>query len=340
MPLIACLNCRTKVATDLCEKKMAEKNWREEAKAVMAGADETVVADLMKGAVDLHVHSGPSTMPRMLDHLEEVDEAARAGMRGVLFKDHYYSVGPMLPMMRRLNPHKQVEMYGSLVLNTTVGGLNPYAVDFNLKAGTRLVYMPTAHAANHIRSNFRKKRLATNVELMAPYAITVVDDRGQLLDVVKQILDLIAAHDAIISSGHLHVSEAWALFGEAKRRGVKRMIMNHPTYGLHSSMEDIRELAQLGVVMEQSACLFVDSRFNVFPPEHLKEQIDAAGPENSSIGSDLGQVDNPSPVEGLRQAIRLCLGLGYTPAEIRMMVSENPARLVGLDLEQKSVAAE
>jgi hypothetical protein len=104
-------------------------------------------------------------------------------------------------------------------------------------------------------------------------------------------------------------------------------------------MEDVRELAEMGVVIEQSACLFVDSRFNVFPPEHLKEQIDAAGPENSSIGSDLGQTDNPSPVEGLRQAIRMCLGLGYTPAEIRLMVRDNPARLVGLDIEQKSAAA-
>jgi len=312
---------------------MAERNWREEAKVIMAGADEAVVADLMKGAIDLHVHSGPSTMPRMLDHLEQVDEAAAAGMRGVLFKDHYYSVGPLLPMMRRLTPHKEVEMYGSLVLNTTVGGLNPYAVDFNLNSGTKLVYMPTAHAANHIRSNFRKTRLASNVQLMKPYAITVVDEMGELLDPVKQILDLIAAHDAILSSGHLHVAEAWALFTEAKKRGVKRMVMNHPTYGLHSSMEDIRELAEMGVVLEQSACLFIDSRFNVFPPEHLKEQIDAAGPENSSIGSDLGQVDNPSPVEGMRQAIRLCLGLGYTPAEIRLMVRDNPARLVGQDVE-------
>jgi hypothetical protein len=321
-------------------KKMADRNWREEAKAVMAGADEAVVAELMQGAIDLHVHSGPSTMPRMLDHLEQVEDAAKAGMRGVLFKDHYYSVGPMLPMMQRLNPHKEVAMFGSLVLNTTVGGLNPYAVDFNLKSGTKLIYMPTAHAANHIRSNHRKTRLASNVQLMKPYMITVVDENGELLDVVRQILDLIAAHDAILSSGHLHVAEAWALFTEAKKRGVNRLIMNHPTYGLHSELADIRDLAKLGVVLEQSACLFVDSRFNVFPPEHLKEQIDAAGPENSSIGSDLGQVDNPSPVEGLRQAIRLCLGLGYTPAEIRMMVKDNPARLVGLDVEEKAVAAE
>lgn len=319
---------------------MADKNWRQEAKALMAGADETVVKDLMRGAIDLHVHSGPSTMARLLDHLEEVDEAAEAGMRGVLFKDHYYSVAPFIPMMQRISGDKGVEMYGSLVLNTPVGGLNPYAVDFNVKSGAKLVYMPTAHAANHIRNTHRKQRLASNVQLRKPYGITVVDENGELLDVVKEILDIIAAHDVILSSGHLHIAEVWPLFDEAKKRGVKKLLMNHPTYGLHCTLDDIRELAGMGVILEQSACLFIDSRFNVFPPEHLKEQIDAAGPENSSFGSDLGQVDNPTPVEGMRQMIRLCLGLGYSPAEIRLMVRDNPARLVGLDVEAKSAAAE
>ncbi len=319
---------------------MAGKNWREAAKAIMAGADEAVVTDLMKGAVDLHVHSGPSTMARLVDHLEEVDEAATAGMRAVLFKDHYYSVAPLIPMMQRISGDKGVEMFGSIVLNTPVGGLNPYAVDFNVKSGAKLVYMPTAHAANHIRNTHRNKRLVSNVQLMQPYGITVVNDKGELVDAAKEILDIIAAHDVILSSGHLHIAEVWTLFTEAKKRGVKKLLTNHPTYGLHCTLDDIKELAGMGVILEQSACLFVDSRFNVFPPEHLKEQIDAAGPENSSLGSDLGQVDNPTPVEGLRQMIRLCLGLGYSPAEVRVMVRDNPARLVGLDVEARAAAAE
>jgi hypothetical protein len=261
-------------------------------------------------------------------------------MRAVLFKDHYYSVAPMIPMMQRVNGRKGVEMFGSLVLNTPVGGLNPYAVDFNLKMGAKLVFMPTAHAANHIRNTHRNKRLVSNIQLMQPYGITVVDEKGELVDAAKEILDIIAAHDVILSSGHLHIAEVWVLFDEARKRGVKKLLTNHPTYGLHCTLDDVKELTGMGVVIEQSACLFVDSRFNVFPPEHLKELIDAAGPENSSLASDLGQVDNPTPVEGLRQLIRLCLGLGYSPDEIRLMVRDNPARLLGLDAESKSAAAE
>ena len=63
---------------------MSPTEWRKEALALMATADEAVVTDLMQGAIDLHIHSGPSTMARQLDHLEQVEQAAAAGMAGVL----------------------------------------------------------------------------------------------------------------------------------------------------------------------------------------------------------------------------------------------------------------
>ena len=54
----------------------------------MAAVSEAKVDDLMRGAVDLHCHSGPSVMERLVDHIEAVEEAATNGMRAVLFKDH------------------------------------------------------------------------------------------------------------------------------------------------------------------------------------------------------------------------------------------------------------
>ena len=218
------------------------------------------------------------------------------------------------------------------LFNNTTGGLNPYVVDAQLNQGAKLVWMPTAQSANHIRSSHRKSRLASNVQLKKSPGITVLDAYGDILDVVKEILDSIAAFDAILSSGHLHIYEIWKLFEEAKKRGVKRLLVNHPMYGLHFTYQDITELAQFGALIEQSACLYVDSRFNVFSPEELKEHILAAGVEHSSIGSDLGQVDNPSPVEGMRQAIKMLLALGFSEDEVRLMVRDNSAKLVGLDL--------
>lgn len=312
---------------------MGSAENREEVRRLIAQIDDKLVDALLQGAVDLHVHSGPSTMPRQVDHFQAAEEAAAAGMRGVLFKDHHYSVAPFIPMMKRVLGHLNVEMYGGLVLNNTTGGLNPFVVDAQLKQGAKLVWMPTAQAANHIRSSHRKQRLASNVSLKPSPGITVVDAYGEVLDEVKQILDSIAEFDAILSSGHLHVWEIWKLFHEAKKRGVKRLLVNHPMYGLHFTYEDIKEMAQFGALIEQSACLYIDSRFNVFSPEELREHILAAGVAHSSIGSDLGQVDNPTPVEGMRQAIKLCLALDFTEDEVRMMVRDNPARLIGLEPE-------
>lgn len=305
---------------------------RAEAKRIIATIDPAIVDRLMQGAIDLHVHSGPSIMSRQLDHFEAVEQAAVAGMRGILFKDHHYSVAPFLPIMERLLSQHGVAMFGSLVLNNTCGGLNPAAVDYALKAGAKMIFMPTAHAANHIRSNHRGGKLASNVQLRTPRALTVVDDRGELLPEVLEILDIVAEHDAILSSGHLHVAEIWPLFTEARKRGVTRLVINHPMYGLHFTHPDISELAQLGAIVEQSACLYIDSRFNTFSPAELKAHIEAAGVANSSIGSDLGQVDNPSPVDGMRQAIALCLGLGFSEADVTTMVRDNPAKLAGLEV--------
>ncbi|MBN9039057.1 MAG: hypothetical protein J0H53_23595 [Rhizobiales bacterium] len=306
------------------------KRNREEARRLMSTVDDATANRLLEGALDLHVHSGPSTMPRQLDHMQAAEEAVAAGMRGLLFKDHHYSVAPFIPLMDRVLGRPDFRMYSGLVLNNSTGGLDPFVVDAQLKMGAKLIWMPTAQAANHIRSAHRKVRLASNVKLKDSPLLTVVDASGNILDEVKQILDMIAEFDAILSSGHLHVWEIWRLFDEARARGVKRLLINHPMYGLHFTYDDIRDLANLGALVEQSAGLYVDSRFNTFSPQELKEHIEAAGVAHSSIGSDLGQVDNPTPVEGMRQAIKLCLALGFSEADVRTMVADNPAKLVGL----------
>jgi hypothetical protein len=308
------------------------KRNREEARRLMTTVDDAMANRLLKGALDLHVHSGPSTMPRQVDHMQAAEEAIAAGMRGLLFKDHHYSVAPFIPLMDRLLDNPDFSMFSGLVLNNSTGGFNPYVVDAQLKMGAKLIWMPTAQAANHVRSAHRKSRLVSNVQLMGSPLLSPVDGLGNIIDPVKQILDLIAEHDAILSSGHLHVWEIWKVFDEARARGVKRLLINHPMYGLHFTPEDVRDFGRLGVVIEQSAGLYVDGRFNVCTPQELKEHIEAAGVANSSIGSDLGQVDNPTPVEGMRQAIKLCLALGFSEADVRTMVATNPARLVGLPI--------
>ena len=295
---------------------------------------EARIAALLKGAADLHVHSGPSLMPRAVDHIEAIQEAAAAGMSVVLLKDHYY---PTMPIAHLLNKHYDlgVKTLGAIVLNNPLGGFNVHAVDYGLKQGARVVWMATAHAQNHIDhdqkdADFKNKFPTNTKKTVTPIGLSLVDGSGKVVDPVKEILDLIAEADAVVSGGHHHISELWAFYEEAKKRGVKRLLLNHPTYVNEASFQDIAHLASMGVKMEHSVCMFIPSTFKLFDAEHLKQVIDAAGVENSLLGSDLGQTNNPTPVEGFRQIIGMLLDLGYSEEDIRKLVSTNARELVGV----------
>ena len=304
-----------------------------------AGTQLASVDALMRGAVDLHCHSGPSVMARLVDHIDAVEEAAAAGMRAVLFKDHYYPTAPIVELIRERYAHLGVEPLGAIVLNNALGGFNAYAVEHALKMGSKVVWMPTVSAANHIREGHNKKLLVAKSEMRRPTALSVVDEHGDLRDEVKPILDLVAEYDAVLSCGHLHISEVWPLFEEARRRGCNRLLVNHPTYTVGATVKDFPRLVELGVYIEHSICMFIDSRFKSFTPEQLKSYIDAAGVDRTFFGSDLGQTNNPSPVEGFRQIIGLLQQLGYGEEDIRKMVSLNAMRLAGLGANEAPALA-
>jgi hypothetical protein len=190
--------------------------------------------------------------------------------------------------------------------------------------------MPTLCAENHLRVAFRYD-LAGRYKMIPPHAIPALDDRGELRDEIKEILDLIAKYDAVLCGGHFHVSEMYPLFEEAKRRGVRRLHVAHPTFWVEAQLADLRDLAAMGVYLEHCACQFIDCPDRHFTGEELRSYIEAGGIDKTILSSDLGQPQNPNPVDGFRAVIELCLGLGFTPADIRKMISENPSRLMGLD---------
>jgi hypothetical protein len=293
---------------------------------------DELIGKLLVGAIDLHCHSGPSVMPRRMNHVEAIREAEAAGLRAILFKDHYYSVSPVAELLKETIKPK-IELLTGVPLNNTLGGLNPYAVDHGFKLNARLVWMPTFSAANHIRHSHRKNYLATKEAMLKPKGLTVVNENGELVDEAKLILDLIARADAVLSAGHLHISEIWPLFDEAKKRGVKRLLVNHPTFLIDASLSDIKELAAMGAMLEHSCCMWagVQNKSGKYTAEGLGELIKAAGVDNTIIGSDLGQEGNPTPVEGLKYVVGMCLDLKYSEADIRKMVGGNAARLMGLE---------
>lgn len=296
------------------------------------------ITELVKGAIDLHCHSGPSVMPRRMNHVEAIREAEAAGIRAILFKDHYYSVTPIVALLDEVMPGK-VKLLSGVPCNNTTGGINPYAVEHGFKLGARLVWMPTFSAANHIRHSHRKSFLPTKDRMLDPTMLTVIDERGKLKDEVKVVLDQIAQYDAVLSAGHLHISEIWPLFTEAKARGVTRLLVNHPTFLIGCTPGDMTELANMGAYLEHSCCMWAGVQGKNYSHDSLQMCIEAGGVANTIIGSDLGQVGNPTPVEGMRYVIQMLIDLNYGDDDIRTMTGGNAARLVGLSDEVVETAA-
>ena len=306
------------------------KRWRVD--------DPGLVDRLLVGAVDLHCHSGPSVMPRYFTHYEALHEAAEVGIRALLVKDHYYSATPVTAMLNKHFSHLNVTLLSGVPLNNQTGGLNIYAVEHGIALGARLIWMPTFTSSNHIAHSKGKAEFTfpkTTTKMLEPQALSVVDDAGALLPVVLPILDMIAEHDVVLSSGHLHISEIWPLFAEGKKRGVKRMICNHPTYVIGANHADIAQLASMGVYVEHSLCMFAEESKYKFWGEGELDKLIRAGTVNKTIlGSDLGQVGNPRMVDGFRSVIGMCLDLGYSEADVRKLVATNAATLMGLDDEK------
>jgi Family of unknown function (DUF6282) len=293
------------------------------------------IADLLQGAIDPHVHSGPSIAPRGVDHLELLEAYSAAGVAAVVTKDHDYSGVMTAALITKHRPELRTKILSSIVLNNVVGGFNPYAVEHTAAMGGKVVWMPTLAAENHLRwektSNWVHP--ASTQKMRPAVGIPVLDNNGTVRDDVKEVLDVIARNDMVLASGHLHVSETWLVFEEARRRGVTRLVLTHPEDIVDASMNDVKGMAAMGAFVEHSLCMFVEgSKFKTCSAEDLRQHIDAAGVDQTVLCSDLGQTGTISPLEGLRRGIRLCIDLGYDDKQIRKMVSSNAARMLGLEI--------
>lgn len=291
------------------------------------------VAELLVGAVDLHCHSGPAAMPRILDHVDALEDAAAAGFRALLYKDHFYPGMAHAAILERLFPEKGVRLFSGIALNNASGGINPHAVDHAVKIGAKIVWMPTLSAANHIAqtSGAAKNFPKTAQKMKDPSPLTTLDANGRLTDEALEILDMIAAADVILAGGHLIASELAILFEEARRRGVRKLLVNHPTYLVDCSDEDIRGLVSLGATMEHSICMFVPGKAYKYDGAELRRLIEVAGVANTVLCSDLGLQGSQRPVDGYRSVVQILLDSGFGNADIRRLISTNAAALLNLD---------
>lgn len=288
--------------------------------------------ELMQGAVDMHVHSAPSLFPRLVDHAEAAEGAKSMGMKAVVLKEHHGYTSDRMYFVRRLV--SGIEVYGGVVLNNAVGGINPFAVDAAIKLGARIVWLPTLSAKNHLDQmggpefgSFMKQEEKGKI---VEKPVRVVDEKGHLLPEVYEVIDLIASHDLILATGHLSISEVKLVVKTAKQRGVKRLYVNHPEFIVNGTIEEQKELANMGAFIEHPAIFMYPMWPTKAGMDGIVEMIKAVGPERTILSTDLGQLHNPPPWEGLRMFLRVLLEKGIPKEDLKKMVQDNPAYLLNI----------
>ena len=286
-----------------------------------------ISAGFLKGALDIHVHTGPDLVPRQLTDSEAASAAREAGMRGLLIKSHVSETASRSSSAAKAGG---CEVYGALVLNGFVGGLNPYATRAALALGAKVIFMPTFHAANHIRHH---PRLYPELAMEGSTGISVLDAEGRLVPEVDAVLTAIVAHGATLATGHLAPEETAVLTRAALAAGVPRVILTHATSPLVSmTVEQMAEIARAkGVFVEHC---YVDLQgLGGHPADAaiIADAIRRVGPEKTILSSDGGQGRNPlRPVEMLQRFAAVLLGQGITSEEIAIMMRQTPARALGL----------
>lgn len=275
---------------------------------------------LMEGSIDIHIHTGPDpNRRRRVNGYEAALQAKEARMRAVVFKSHDYNTTPVAYTIQPLVP--EVELYGGVSLDFETGGLNPDAVEAAGKLGSKIVWMPTFSSKNDMQ-----KRNIPNK------GISILNTAGNVLPVVKDILELIKRYDMVLSTGHLSTQEIFALLEMADSMKIDKILVTHPLsvrVGPTATIEEQRQMMRSGLYFEHcfTACMPQSDRLN---PEKIAEAVRAIGPEHCILSTDFGQITNPPPVEGMRMYIETMRLLGITPEEIETMIKQNPASVLGL----------
>lgn len=266
---------------------------------------------------DMHVHSAPCLFDRLADDRSIHTLYRDAGFAGAVFKGHFEStVG-----RARAVGTAETRIYGGVVLNASVGGLQARVVDDAVRLGARIVWMPTIDSAEHshrrlpVPAGRRRQRLA-----IPPADWTTERE-------VRQILRIAAEAQVVVATGHLSKAESAWLVEQGRAIGAPPVILTHPTYAVPAmTTSEVIELCSRGAIAEVTAyqVRHGDS------PEELAMLARQLGPEFCVLTSDGGQPATPPPPAELMWLVEVLVDQGLDRSAALAMAGETPMRLLAI----------
>lgn len=291
---------------------------------------------ILKQAIDLHVHIGPDIVPRRFNR-GDLLSYEKGKLRGVAVKNHFFptiatSVG---------KGKKDFLVIDSVVLNNYTGGFNPEIIRIaaELSKLPIIVWFPTLHAKNILaeqkfeipqewlgEKRILKPRLAKDIKVLG-----VFDDQGNISGEVRKVLWAIKDCQAVLATGHLSWPESLKLVEYAVFSvGLKKIIITHPIYQKINMPLDVQKrLASMGAFIEHCYSMHSIDKISI---AEIVSQIKEVGVENCLLSSDVGQIFSKSPSEALTDFMSLLEKEGLAEEEIKIMLVDNPGRVIGLGL--------
>ena len=281
----------------------------------------------LTGAIDLHVHTAPDVYDRSVTDHELAKEAAAVGMRALLLKSHHTLTADRATLSRSM---AGIEGFGGVALNQTGGGLNPVAAETAVEFGAREIWMPTLHAA-HCMAVAEPEMFRAEVR-RGRAGITVLDAAGRVNDAAMAILEIIRDAGIILGTGHVSPDESLGLLAAAKDMGHDRVLVTHPHMSFtRFTLGQMRQAVELGGTLEFDYLACSPNWEHALSPKQTAEAMLEIGPEHCVMATDGGQRFNPHPPRMLSDFGDAMHAHGVPEDALRMMMCENPARLLGLE---------
>jgi Family of unknown function (DUF6282) len=284
---------------------------------------------IIEGAIDFHIHSSPDVIPRRLDDFEVAKLAAKAKMKAVVLKNHFASTAARAVLVNKILP--QIEVFGGIVLNNSVGGMNPQAVEAMHRIGGKygkVVWLPTVDADYHLQV-FHKSGIGIKVA-----------ENGKVLPETEAVLKIIARDNLVLETGHISPTEVMAVVGRSHFLNIKNILITHAMADVPGlSLENMQTAAQMGAFLElafvndlmgENAADEGHRNWHQISINDMVAAIKLIGAEHFVLSTDLGRKPDPLPVAGYELFVKKLMDEGISQGEIDLMMKENPARLLGI----------
>ena len=282
----------------------------------------------LKGICDMHVHTNPDLRTRAYNDLQLADAAVRVGARAIVIKSHLgFTVNRAAIaneyVKRVYGENTGFTMYGGVVMNKVIGGVNPEAVEKGLKLGAKEIWLPTQSARRHLEK--MGKNPDEGIELVRDGKVV-----PELLDVFKLIKDF----DVALGTAHVSPEEAYTVVEAARDAGVKKIIITHPEWWVcdYSIEDQIRLVKDYDVILERCYA----QNMGKGQPYHLNlkenaELIKEVGYQHVMVDTDGGQVENPDWETEMYEYMHYLVEYGIPIEHVYYMTKTIPYKLLGIE---------